>query len=78
MKKLDRLIKHDLVNGLKITPLRRKHCVALVKPGSMFQNTKSSKNMMSTSRTLELLHVDLYGPTTYVSIGGQQVWIYDS
>jgi hypothetical protein len=26
--------------------------------------------MMSISRPLELLHIDLFGPTTYRSIGG--------
>jgi transposase InsO family protein len=28
--------------------------------------------MMSTSRAFELLHIDLFGPTTYTSIGGKK------
>jgi hypothetical protein len=28
------------------------------------------KTMLSTSKPLELLHMDLFGPTTYKSIGG--------
>ena len=28
--------------------------------------------MMSTSKTFELLHMDLFGPTTYTSIGGSK------
>ena len=28
--------------------------------------------MMSTSKVFELLHIDLFGPTTYTSIGGNK------
>jgi hypothetical protein len=31
-----------------------------------------SKNIMTTSRLLELLHMDLYGPVAYLSIGGSK------
>jgi hypothetical protein len=31
-------------------------------------NTHSTKSVISTSRPLELLHMDLFGPTTYRSI----------
>jgi hypothetical protein len=33
-------------------------------------NTHPAKAFMSTSRPLELLHMDLFGPTTYASAGG--------
>jgi hypothetical protein len=33
-------------------------------------NTHPTKAFLSTSRPLELLHMDLYGPTTYASVGG--------
>jgi transposase InsO family protein len=33
-------------------------------------NTHPTKSVMSTERPLELLHIDLFGPTTYRSIGG--------
>ena len=36
-------------------------------------STHPNKGMMSTSKPLELLHMDLFGPTTYMSIGGEQV-----
>ena len=38
--------------------------------GKQVANTHPSKTFMSTSRPLELLHMDLFGPTTYTSIGG--------
>jgi transposase InsO family protein len=31
-----------------------------------------SKNVMTTSRPLELLHMDLFGPIAYLSIGGSK------
>ena len=31
-----------------------------------------SKNVMTTSRPLELLHMDLFGPVAYLSIGGSK------
>jgi transposase InsO family protein len=34
--------------------------------------THQSKNVMTTSRPLELLHMDLFGPVTYLSIGGRK------
>ena len=35
-------------------------------------NTHPKKSMMSTSKTFELLHMDLFGPTQYTSIGGNK------
>jgi hypothetical protein len=32
-------------------------------------NTHPKKRMMSTSKVFELSHMDLFGPTTYTSIG---------
>jgi hypothetical protein len=31
-----------------------------------------AKNIMTTTRTLEMLHMDLFGPITYISIGGNK------
>ena len=38
--------------------------------GKKVANTHPTKSVMSTDRPLELLHIDLFGPTTYRSIGG--------
>jgi hypothetical protein len=35
-------------------------------------NTHSKKSMMNTAKAFELLHMDLFGPTTYTSIGGNK------
>ena len=41
-------------------------------------NTHPKKSIMSTSKALELLHVDLFGPTQYTSIGGntRSTWVF--
>jgi len=31
-----------------------------------------AKNIVTTSRPLELLHMDLFGPNAYISIGGNK------
>ena len=31
-----------------------------------------SKNVMTTTRSLELLHMDLFGPISYINIGGNK------
>ena len=38
--------------------------------GKQVANTHPTKAFMSTTRVLELLHMDLFGPRTYKSLGG--------
>jgi hypothetical protein len=35
-------------------------------------STPSTKNIMTTDRPLELLHMDLFGPIAYISIDGSK------
>jgi hypothetical protein len=48
--------------------LRKTDLVQRAKQG----NTRHSKNVMTTSRPLELLYMDLFGPVAYLSIGGNK------
>jgi transposase InsO family protein len=50
--------------------LKRTNYVALVKPRSKWKILIKQNSQMSTHRPLELLHMDLFGPTSFVSIGG--------
>ena len=52
--------------------LRRINFVALVKPENKLETPILIKSMMNTSKTFELLHMDLFGPTQYTSIGGNK------
>jgi transposase InsO family protein len=42
---------------------------AACQAGKQVESTHHNKNVMTTSRPLELLHVDLFGPVAYLSIG---------
>ena len=46
-------------------------CDACAK-GKHTRSSFKSKNCVSTSRPLELLHLDLFGPTRTMSLGGKQ------
>jgi hypothetical protein len=53
--------------------LRRISYLVHVKPKSkLVTHILRIKSMMSTSKAFELLHIDLFGPTTDTSIGGNK------
>ena len=70
MKQLNRLLKHDLVVGLKNVKFDKDKLCSACQAGKQVANTHPTKSVMSTERPLELLHMDLFGLTTYRSIGG--------
>jgi transposase InsO family protein len=70
MKQLNRLTKHDLVHGLKDVKFEKNKLCSSCQAGKQVANTHPNKSQMSTHRPLELLHTDLFGPTSFVSIGG--------
>ena len=45
---------------------------AACQAGKQVGSIHHSKNVMTTSRPLELLHMDLFGPVAYLSIGGSK------
>jgi hypothetical protein len=69
MNQLRKLIKHALVIGLNndIIFEKNKLCSAC-QAGKQDGNTHPTKSVISTSRPLKLLHMDLFGPTTYRSM----------
>ena len=69
MKQLNKLIKHDLVRGLKDVIFENDKLCNACQAEKQVENTHPKKSMMSTSKAFELLHMDLFGPTTYTSIG---------
>jgi transposase InsO family protein len=69
MKQLNKLIKHDLVKGLKDVIFEKDKQCSACQAGKQVVNTHPKKSMMSTSRAFELMYMDLFGPTTYTSIG---------
>ena len=71
MKQLNRLVKPDLVRGLKDVFEKDKLCSSY-QAGEQVRNTYPKKSIMSTSKAFELLHMDLFGPTQYTSIDGNK------
>jgi transposase InsO family protein len=72
MKNLHKLLKGDHVLGLTNVCFEKdKPCVAC-QVGKQVGSTHHSKNVMTTLRPLELLHMDLFGPVAYLSIGGSK------
>jgi transposase InsO family protein len=72
MKQLNRLIKHDLVRGLKDVVFEKDKLCSACQANKQVGNTHPKKSMMSTSKAFELLHMNLFGPTQYISIGGNK------
>ncbi|KAG8068859.1 hypothetical protein GUJ93_ZPchr0005g15577 [Zizania palustris] len=70
MNQLNKLAKRDLVVGLKDIKFEKDKLCSACQAGRQVACSHPSKSIMSTSRPLELLHIDLFGPTTYKSIGG--------
>ncbi|RDX74664.1 hypothetical protein CR513_45562, partial [Mucuna pruriens] len=54
-----KLKKHNLVRGLPSLK------------GKQIKGSFESKNIVSTSRPLKVLHIDLFGPTKTASLGGK-------
>jgi hypothetical protein len=69
---LNKLIKHDLVRGLNDVTFKKNKLCSACQARKQVGNTHPKKSMMSTSKAFELLHKDLFGPTTYTSIGGNK------
>jgi transposase InsO family protein len=72
MKQLNKLVKHDLVRGLKNVTFEKDKLCSACQARKQVGNTHPKKSIMSTSKTFELLYIDLFGPTTYASIGGNK------
>jgi transposase InsO family protein len=70
MNTLNKLLKKVLVRGLKYVKFKKDKPCSACQAGKQVANTHPTKAYMSTSRVLELLHMDLFRPTTYKSLGG--------
>jgi hypothetical protein len=72
MKNLHKLLKGEHVLGLTDVCFKKDRPCAACQAGKQVGSTHQSKNVMTTSRPLELLHMDLFGPVAYLSIGGSK------
>jgi transposase InsO family protein len=72
MKNLHKLLKGDHVLGLTDVCFEKDRPCAACQAGKQVGSTHHSKNVMRTSRPLELLHMDLFRPVAYLSIRGSK------
>ena len=68
MSSLKKLMKNELVRGLKDVKFEKDKLCSACQAGKQVANTHPTKAYMSTTRVLEFLHMDLFGPTTYKSL----------
>jgi hypothetical protein len=64
MKQLNKLIKYDLVRGLRDVTFEKNKLCSAYQIGKQVGSTHPKKSMMSTYKAFELLHMNLFGPTT--------------
>src|SRR5688572_28583818 len=72
MKNLHKLLKGEHVIGLTNVHFEKDRPCAACQAGKQVGGAHHIKNVMTTSRPLELLHMDLFGPVAYLSIGGSK------
>ena len=72
IKQLNKLVKHDLVRGKKNVTFEKDKLFSSCQASKQVRNAQPTKSMMSSTKVFELLHMDLFGPTTYKSIGGNK------
>jgi transposase InsO family protein len=69
MKNLHRLLKGELVLELTNVCFEKDRPCEACQAGKQIGTSHHAKNIMMTSRPLELLHMDLFGIIAYISIG---------
>jgi len=70
MHHLNRLASKELVISLPKLKFERDRLCEAWQKGKQTKSSFKSLNVMSTSRPLELLHTDLFGPSRTMSLGG--------
>jgi len=69
MHHLDKLISNDLVIGLPKLKFEKNHVCEACQKGKQTKRSFKLKNIVSTSKPLELLHMDLFCPSRTMSLG---------
>jgi transposase InsO family protein len=75
MSTLKMVLKKDMFRELKDVVFEKDKPCSACQARKQVANTHPTKALMSTSRPLELLYMDLFGPTNYVSAGGNLYYL---
>ena len=68
---INNLVKHDFVNELPKLKFERDHIYGTCMKGKQISVSFKPTNEVSTSRSLKLLHLDLFGPMRTLCFGGK-------
>ena len=71
MDSISKLVRKDLVVGLPSIPFVKDKLCDACQFGKQIKTSFHSKKEISTSRPLQLLHIDLFGPSRIASLGGK-------
>jgi transposase InsO family protein len=72
MKNLHKLLKGEHILGLTNVHFEKDMVCSTCQAGKQVGTHYPHKNIMTTNRPLELLHMDLFDPIAYISIGGSK------
>ena len=72
MRNLAKLQKDEYILGLTNVVFEKDRLCSACQAGKQVGAHHPAKNILSTSRPLKLLHMDLFGPIAYISIGGNK------
>jgi transposase InsO family protein len=75
MKNLHKLLKGEHILGLTNVHFEKDRISSACQAGKQVGVHHPHKNIMTTDRPLELLHMDLFGPITYISIGESKYYL---
>ncbi|KAH9779609.1 hypothetical protein KPL71_007757 [Citrus sinensis] len=71
MDLISKIVKNDLVKGLSKINFQKDRICEACQFGKQIKTSFKSKNHVSTSKPLQLLHIDLFGPSRYASLSGK-------
>jgi transposase InsO family protein len=72
MRNIKRLLKGEHVVGLTNIMFEKDRVCSACAAGKQLGKNHPAKSVISTTRPLELLHLDLFGPSTYDTLGGRR------
>jgi hypothetical protein len=72
MKNLHKLLKGEHILVLTNVHFEKDRVCSACQSGKQVGAHHPHKNIMTTDRSLELVHMDLFGPIAYISIGGSK------
>jgi transposase InsO family protein len=75
MKNLHKLLKGEHILGLTNVHFEKDMICSACQAGKQVGTHHPHKNIMTTDRPLELLHMDLFGPIAYISISGSKYYL---